>query len=184
MSGHDSQSYNSRNLPAVWKGEHHEREKRALKVTIAVKSYNSERYNCYNCRWDSESYNESSSQLPCFSIPSFFYGLKSVCFQHFQHVCFVRKRDRKCGHFRELCFKEYLKHEEKTASKKCDGGWKKHWHLRWHLKWSSEFSLVNPMYFSLVRSIPKYTQMNGIVFDLPWRCHKKICTITAWARSL
>ena len=50
---------------------------------------------------------------------------------------------------------------------------KKHWHLRWHLKWSSEFSLVNPMYFSLVRSIPKYRIALHCFIDLPWRCHNK-----------
>ena len=44
---------------------------------------------------------------------------------------------------------------------------KKHWLLKCHIKCFSEFYLVNPMYFSLVRNIPKYIQMYGTVFWSP-----------------
>ena len=102
---------------------------------------------------------------PCFSIPSFFYGLKSMCFLTLSTCVLCSETWSQMRTSSRTLFQRISKAKKQRRPKKCDGGWKKtHWHLRWHLKWSSEFSLVNPMYFSLVRSIPKYIQMYGIVF--------------------
>jgi len=94
-------------LPAVWKGEHQISPFPIRKVTIVV------------AEETIMLVKTGGLSVGClvFQFRVSFLASNPCVFQHFQKVCFVRKLDRKCGHFREICFKD-LKHKEKIGLQK------------------------------------------------------------------